>query len=97
MYSAVSLGEVGTSIHRNPGDLSLATAVPRACWGARICVEWGIRLSVDLAHDDIERADDRRDIGQQKTFREWCCDGEVAEAGALGPCPERLAAAVPTR
>src|SRR5262245_26837436 len=52
-------------------------------------------LAVDLAHDDVERADDGGDVGDQAAAAELVGDGEVAEAGAAsaGPPGDRVAVA----
>ena len=42
-------------------------------------------LAIDLAHDDVERADDGRHVGDQAAAAELVGDREVAERAAAGP------------
>lgn len=55
---------------KNPGKL-----VPHKARHDR-----GEKLSVDFAHDDIERPDNRRNITQQAPHTQWSGDREIAEA-----------------
>src|SRR5206468_1384464 len=42
------------------------------------------QLPINLAHDDIERADDGGDVGDEAAAAELVGDGEVAEGAAAG-------------
>src|SRR5215471_20207517 len=45
------------------------------------------QLSVDLAHHDIQRADDRGDIRDQAAAAKLVCDREIAERAGAGAGP----------